>query len=134
MNLSPISNATQDVERWVAIDDVYEVSDHGRVRSVDRTVMKSDGKAYFLKGRLLVNMNDRGYMQVSLGRGKNQSAKIHRLVALAFIPNPENKITVNHIDGNKSNNHVSNLEWATYKENNNHAQRTGLWKPRTALR
>ena len=56
---------------------------------------------------------------------------IHRLVALTFLPNPDNKRTVNHKDGNKLNNHVSNLEWATYQENNKHAISTGL---RTSIR
>lgn len=52
--------------------------------------------------------------------------RIHQWVALAFIPNPDNKVTVNHIDGNKGNNKPSNLEWNTYKENNEHALRMGL--------
>lgn len=60
-----------------------------------------------------------GYKCVKLN-GKHES--IHRLVAKAFIPNPENKPEVNHIDGNKQNNHVSNLEWVTSKENINHGR------------
>lgn len=54
------------------------------------------------------------------------SKRIHQWIALTFIPNPENKPTVNHRDGNKWNNTVENLEWATYKENNDHAIKTGL--------
>jgi hypothetical protein len=66
-----------------------------------------------------------GYMRVKL-LGKTK--KVHRLVAQAFIPNPDNKPTVNHIDGNRSNNCVENLEWATYSENKQHAYDTGLTK------
>ena len=68
-----------------------------------------------------------GYMVVKLGE-KNWSM-VHRLVANAFIPNPENKRCVNHIDGNKQNNAASNLEWATHKENMTHAIKTGLRNP-----
>lgn len=70
--------------------------------------------------------NKKGYLCVDLN---SKSFRIHRLVALAFIPNPENKPQVNHIDGNKCNNNVSNLEWCTNSENQLHAFKHNLQKP-----
>ena len=73
-----------------------------------------------------------GYVRVKItfdGRKDNRLVSIHRLVANAFIPNPDHKPDVNHIDGNKSNNDVSNLEWCTKSENIQHAMRTGLKPP-----
>ena len=68
------------------------------------------------------SVNRYGYKVVGLWKNNKATAKtVHRLVALAFIPNPENKPCVNHIDGNKQNNHVSNLEWVTYSENTVHS-------------
>lgn len=78
-----------------------------------------------------------GYMKVVLSKnGNHKQHMIHRLVAKAFIPNPENKETVNHIDGNKKNNCVDNLEWNTYSENLKHAYKNGLnsWNPRKGER
>ena len=73
--------------------------------------------------------NKNGYLKVRVNiEGKKMSFSIHREVAKAFIPNPENKPQVNHIDGNKGNNCVDNLEWCTNQENVNHAMRNGLWK------
>lgn len=69
-----------------------------------------------------------GYMRVymrSVVTGKRVDRYVHRLVALYFIPNPENKQYVNHIDGNRANNSIENLEWVTMKENNNHAEKYG---------
>lgn len=75
-------------------------------------------------------MPKRGYYIVTLCKGKERKTKkIHRLVAEAFIPNVENKLQVNHIDGNKLNNNVKNLEWCTDSENMIHAYKTGLMKP-----
>ena len=77
---------------------------------------------------LKFSYDKQGYKRVGLSMGcyKTKTIKIHRLVAQAFIPNPENKGDVNHIDGNKSNNHYSNLEWCSAKENIIHAYKNGL--------
>lgn len=76
------------------------------------------------------NKNNRGYLQVSLTKnGKRKTYTVHRLVAKAFLPNLKNKKQINHIDGNKKNNSVDNLESVTPKENIKHAYRTGLKKP-----
>jgi hypothetical protein len=83
-----------------------------------------------LKGKVLKKyINNFGYCTVGLYKNsKVKRLTIHRLVAETFIPNPENKPQVNHIDGNKLNNHVDNLEWATAKENIQHAWNSGLSK------
>lgn len=115
----------------------YEVSDAGMVRSVDRYITDVNGVTRLLKGsemKLSESVQkDRaeGYPVVNL-RKNNTSlvTPVHVLVAKAFIPNPNNLPTVNHIDGNKKNNRVENLEWASYAENNTHALIHGLRHPR----
>lgn len=98
----------------------YSVSNLGNVMSLNYLNKK--------KPKLLVPIKHHGgYMIVHLGKSKIRM--IHTLVAEAFIPNPDKKKYVNHIDGNKSNNMVTNLEWVTSKENMNHAIMTGLRNP-----
>lgn len=120
------------------VSDVYEVSNLGRVRSVDRynhfTGRNQSGyyeTTQFIKGRFLKPKKDRGgYLYVNLAyNGKYKSVKIHRLVALAFINNPNNLPVVNHIDENKTNNKVSNLEWVTIKDNNKYGSRRTKFYP-----
>lgn len=94
----------------------YQISNLGRVRSLDR--IDSLGRKQI--GRILNGINARGYVRVSLKKNSNnQGARVHRLVAMAFIDNPENKPYVNHKDENKNNNNVDNLEWVTAEENTN---------------
>ncbi len=109
------------MENWKSIkgyEGLYEISDHGRVKSLD-------ARCY---GKIKVNKKDKdGYDKVWLSKNsKKKPYFVHRLVAIHFIDNPENKPIVNHIDGVKDNNHVSNLEWATRSENDIHAFKLGL--------
>ena len=110
-------------------EDSYEISDTGVIRSKDRIVIGKDGVKYPFKGRILRSYPNikLDYYQVSLWKNNKEEHKyIHRLVAEAFIPNPLNLPEVNHIDGNRQNNNVSNLEWVDSLDNKLHAIKTGL--------
>ena len=102
-------------------EGMYQISNMGNVRSLDRL----DSKGRIVHGRILIHKKDGGgYHQVCLSKDSRcYYLKIHRLVCEAFLPNPENKPTVNHKDENKDNNCLDNLEWATYKENAHHGTR-----------
>lgn len=119
--------------KWLAIPNyelIYEVSDTGLVRSIDREILvKGATKPYIKKGQLLSILPNKNvhYMQVSLWKNNiGLNYYVHRLVAQAFIPNPNNLPEVNHIDGNRQNNNVSNLEWIDRTGNYQHAIDTGL--------
>lgn len=107
----------------------YQVSNIGRVRSLDRVVALGDTFKK-IKGVVLKQNNHTvGYSIVSLHENSIQkSYTVHRLVANAFIENKHNKPYVNHIDGDKKNNHYLNLEWCTHEENTVHAVNNGLIK------
>lgn len=103
-------------EVWKDVEDyegLYQVSNFGNLYS------------NYVKRNLQLSLDEYGYKQVILVKnGVRKRHLLHRLVAQAFIPNHENKPQVNHIDENKTNNNVSNLEWVTSKENINHGTRT----------
>jgi hypothetical protein len=109
-------------------EDYYEVSTYGNVRSVNRIIINSNGIKFNYKSRKLKPASNKdGYLQVGLSKNcKTNSYCIHQLEAIAFIPNPENKPTVNHKDGIKINNYIDNLEWATKSEQTIHALKHNL--------
>lgn len=120
------------MEIWkdvVGYENIYEVSNFGRVRTHENktTFTKRHGVRRW-KQIMLKNKTPNGRdVRVSLWKdGKSKDFLVHRLVAYAFIPKIEGKESVNHIDGNPKNNHISNLEWCDHKENNNHAFDNGL--------
>jgi len=118
-------------EIWKDVQDYegfYQVSNKSEIRSVDRYIYCTRNKSYSLmKGRILKQTFGGNYYGVTLTKDNNKKYKlVHRLVAELFIANSENKSEVNHIDGNKKNNKLNNLEWVTHKENESHASRLNL--------
>lgn len=119
-------------------EGIYAVNEQGEVFSLDRLVIGVDGVTYPRKGRKLSPGLNKvtGYYYVSLWKdNKGKSFAVHRLVAQAFIPNPDNKPEVNHKDSNRLNCCVTNLEWVSSSENSLHGYEHGLatQKPRRKL-
>ena len=125
-----------EFEIWKDIpgfQNIYQASSLGRVRSKDHMIKTNVvGKYAIKKGRILkLQISKKGYLQCTLMIKPcvKYNTGVHRLVAMAFIPNPNNYPQVNHMNGIKKDNHVSNLEWITNKDNQIHAINNGLTKP-----
>jgi len=120
---------------------IYRITPDGKIFSQPKRKiplvskgMKFTGKFKYILGdekEMSTNINNRGYRAVSFN---HTTQMIHKLVAKGFVKNPENKKFVNHLDGNKLNNHYSNLEWCTIAENNEHARKTGLHPVRSGYK
>lgn len=119
------------MEKWKSVagyEGIYEVSDIGRLKSLSRKIKCRNGMITTVNEKIMKQRVDHeGYFTICLYKNKKGfHTKVSRIVAIAFIDNPESKPQVNHIDGNKSNNVADNLEWTTASENMKHAYRTGL--------
>lgn len=120
-----------NVEVWKPVEGFsrYEVSNFGRVKSLERWTKAGNRGAMRFRPERIMTGCDFGfkYHKVNLrgDDGKTYNVKIHRLVLQTFVPNPENKPCVNHMDFNRCNNHITNLQWATHKENSDHMVKGG---------
>ena len=134
------------VEKWSGMEGLKRGKDIDFIDGFPNHVITTDGRIIVLSYEDLngsvrktkevkQRLNNDGYPSVRIThRGNIRNTGVHRLVAETFIPNPENRETVNHIDGDKTNNHVSNLEWATRGEQMQHAYKLGLKKPNAVMK
>ncbi len=117
-------------------EGVYQISSYGRIKSLKRKITVIDKKQkrkYIKKNKEIIKklfLDNNGYYFTTINKKRY---RVHRLVATTFLPNPHNFPVVNHLDGNKLNNNISNLEWCTYKENSKHASKSNLLNLQPAI-
>ncbi len=130
--VNPVIDLENEIWKPVnGYESIYSVSNLGRVKMLGRKWLSSGFERVSNERLIKPFLNKNKWHRVSLVIDNKNVKKfqLHRLVGIAFIPNPENKPEINHIDGNPSNNKVENLEWCTRAENAQHACDTGLMKP-----
>ena len=128
-----LKDLKNEIWKDIDIDSNYLISNYGRVKSKKRIYKHWNGFCYAnltIKEKILkCSINKQGYLRVSIGFNKNRKpVKIHQLVARHFLENPNNYNCINHIDCNKTNNLVNNLEYCTIKHNNQEAHKNGCIK------
>ena len=132
MNNQPILEQGEELRDIPDYEGIYAITSHGRVWSYPRVVERSDGTIQTLKGKWLKNLklrNGKKYRLIIILCFQSQLKNflVSRLVAQAFIPNPDNKPEVDCLDGNSENSHVSNLKWVNRTENKQHETATGIF-------
>ena len=122
MKYTDQNSIMQEIWKPIADQPLFEVSNFGRIKYLEHR----SPRGYRIKERICKQSRNHGYLTVSSLQGSKFGALVHRQVAAAFLSNPDQRPEVNHKDGNKENNHISNLEWSTRSENAQHAHNTGL--------
>jgi len=124
-------NGATCVEQWKDIPDYegyYQISNLGRVKSLEKTLIINGKKCVYKPLIKKSHISKRGYYEIGLCKNRlGIKKKIHRLIAISFIDNPKNNPQVNHIDGNRLNNRISNLEWVNNRENACHRVKSSNW-------
>jgi hypothetical protein len=131
-----ISLESLEGEYWLSVnidgyENLYQASNLGRIKSLPREVKLFHGGSYWTKERIVRQRFSDGYLFVAFFNGKNDNRldiQAHIVIALTFIPNPENKKEVNHKRGIKTDNRISELEWSTHAENVQHAYDNKMMK------
>ena len=128
-----MNNIWADIKNY---ESIYQINKNGEIKSLAREFIDKTNRKQVIKEKILKPCkNTPGYLYVPLSKnGKVKNHNIHRLLAEHFISNPKNKPHINHIDGNKLNNSLDNLEWCTHKENAEHASKLKLYKPSYSMK